>query len=147
AMSAAGGPWLFSARVDVAVFLGSAAVALALLPLGWALGVAGGDTPEWAWIGVILLVDVAHVWSTTARVYLDRDELARRPYLYGLAPLCAYLVGVALYSEDALLFWRVLAYLAVFHFVRQQYGWVALYRARAGESDSDRLGRWLDVLV
>src|SRR5947209_7492554 len=26
-----------------------------------------------------------------------------------------------------------LAYLAVFHFVRQQYGWVAMYRARAGE--------------
>ena len=29
------------------------------------------------------------------------------------------------------LFWRVLAYLAVLHFVRQQYGWVALYRAAA----------------
>jgi hypothetical protein len=35
-----------------------------------------------------------------------------------------------------------LAYLAVFHFVRQQYGWVALYRARAGEKG--RLGRWID---
>jgi hypothetical protein len=36
----------------------------------------------------------------------------------------------------------VLAYVAVFHFVRQQYGWVALYRRKAGEVD--RLGRWID---
>jgi hypothetical protein len=49
---------------------------------------------------------------------------------------------VALYSEGEMLFWRVLAYLAVFHFVRQQYGWVALYRAKGGEHD--RTGRWID---
>ena len=47
-----------------------------------------------------------------------------------LAPVLAYALGVALYSEGEALFWRTLAYLAVFHFVRQQYGWVALYRAR-----------------
>ncbi|MEO6420980.1 MAG: hypothetical protein ABIP39_16330, partial [Polyangiaceae bacterium] len=33
-----------------------------------------------------------------------------------------------------LLFWRALAYLAVFHFIRQQRGWVAIYRARAREN-------------
>jgi hypothetical protein len=42
----------------------------------------------------------------------------------------------------AALFWRGLAYLAVFHFVRQQYGWLMLYRARAGERS--RLGAWVD---
>ena len=40
---------------------------------------------------------------------------------------------MALYSRGELVFWRALAYLAVFHFVRQQYGWMALYRARMGE--------------
>jgi hypothetical protein len=50
---------------------------------------------------------------------------------------------MALYSRGALVFWRVLAYLAVFHFVRQQYGWVALYRARAGERS--RAGRVVDA--
>ena len=39
-------------------------------------------------------------------------------------------------------FWRVLAYVAVFHFVRQQYGWVALYRRRLGHHS--RLDRVLD---
>jgi hypothetical protein len=54
-----------------------------------------------------------------------------------------YGVGVALYSEGEMIFWRALAYLAVFHFVRQQYGWVALYRGRLGEKS--RLDRWLDT--
>lgn len=125
--------WLFSAPVDLAVFLGSALVALALLPLGAQLGVLYGDAPEWTWIVAVLVIDVAHVWSTTFRVYLDREELSRRPWLYGLIPLFAWIGGVTLYSESALTFWRVLAYMAVFHFVRQQYGWVMLYRARAGE--------------
>lgn len=139
------GMWLFSGRVDLAVFLGSAILALLLLPLGAALGVLHGDAPEWTWIAAVLLIDVAHVWSTIFRVYLDREELARRFWLYILVPLCAYAVGVALYSESSLLFWRALAYMAVFHFVRQQYGWVILYRARVGELD--RLGRALDTAV
>jgi hypothetical protein len=41
-------------------------------------------------------------------------------------------VGVLLHSQSSQLFWRVLAYTAVLHFVRQQYGWVALYRRRLG---------------
>ncbi len=47
--------------------------------------------------------------------------------------------GVAAYSVSALIFWRILAYLAVFHFVRQQYGWVALYRRKNGEGKDGRL--------
>ena len=43
---------------------------------------------------------------------------------------------------DLAVFWRALAYLAVFHFIRQQYGWVMLYRVRGGERG--RAGRWLD---
>jgi hypothetical protein len=50
--------------------------------------------------------------------------------LYSLVPLLGFAIGVALYSEGELVFWRALAYLAVFHFIRQQYGWVALYRVR-----------------
>lgn len=139
------GPWLFSARVDIGVFLGSALASLALLALGAALGILHHDTPAWTWVPAVLLIDVAHVWSTTFRVYLDRDERRRRPWLYLLAPVFIWVLGVALYSEGAAVFWRVLAYMAVFHFVRQQYGWVALYRARAGEPDGP--GRWLDTAV
>jgi len=137
------GPWLFSAPVDLATFLGSAALSLLLLAYGGYLGVLHEESPEWAWAPFILLIDVAHVYATGFRVYFDRQELTRRPALYLLTPLLCYGLGVALYSEGETLFWRVLAYFAVFHFVRQQYGWVALYRAKAKEPDG--WGRWIDT--
>jgi hypothetical protein len=128
------GRWLVSASWDVAVFGGSAVLAFALLVWGRVSGVLEGVTPPWAWLATVLAVDVAHVWSTAYRVYLDPEERRRRPALYLGIPLAAYVAGVVLYSTSAALFWRVLAYLAVFHFVRQQYGWVALYRRRLGHS-------------
>jgi hypothetical protein len=138
-------PWLFSASTDLTVFLGSAIVSLLALWIGARAGVLYGGTPDWAWVPAVLLIDVAHVWSTSFRVYLDKAELKRRPWLYSLVPVLGLAIGVALYSEGELVFWRVLAYLAVFHFIRQQYGWVALYRVRAGERDA--LGRWIDMVA
>jgi len=135
--------WLFSARTDLMAFLGSAVVSLLALWIGARAGVLNSDSPDWVWIPFVLLLDVAHVYATAFRVYFDPAELKRRLWLYVLVPVLGYAVGVALYSEGDLLFWRALAYLAVFHFVRQQYGWVALYRARLGEKD--RLGKWLDA--
>ena len=64
-------------------------------------------------------------------------------YAFVLVPVAAYAVGVALYSEGELNFWRVLAIVAVFHFVRQQYGWVALYRRKLGETE--RWTWWVDA--
>ena len=141
AASARSSPWLFSPLTDVAVFGGSAAVSLVLLWVGARAGVLDADSPEWAWVPAVLLVDVAHVYASLYRVYFDTKELRRRASLYLLAPAVALALGVALYSESDVLFWRALAYLAVFHFVRQQYGWVALYRVRAGERG------WLGQLV
>jgi hypothetical protein len=131
--------WLFSAPIDLAVFGGTALISLVLVALGPR---AGSESPEWTWITGVLLVDVAHVWSTGFVVYLDPLEWRRRPVLYAAVPVAAFAAGVALYACGEGVFWRALAYLAVFHFIRQQYGWVMLYRARNGERD--RLGRWLD---
>jgi hypothetical protein len=131
--------WLFSAPIDLALFAGTAIVALLLVPIGPS---SGAESPEWTWITGVLLVDVAHVWSTAFVVYLDPAERQRRPALYAFTPLAAFAAGVALYVAGEGVFWRVLAYLAAFHFIRQQYGWVMMYRARAGERD--RAGRWLD---
>lgn len=136
-------PWLFSAPVDLAAFLGSAVVSLLALAWGAEHGLlAGGDTPRWAWVSLILLVDVAHVYATGFRVYFDPGELRRRPWLYAGVPAACFVIAAAAYSEGEMLFWRLLAYLAVFHFVRQQYGWVALYRSKAGERES--WSKWID---
>jgi hypothetical protein len=165
-MSSGRSPWLFSPAIDLTVFLGSALLSVALVlaapwlgldgglggALGDALAPAGAsgpgsgqpaESPRWTWLVAVLLVDVAHVWSTAFVVYLDPAEWRRRPALYAGAPLGAWLLGIAVYQLGGeALFWRCLAYLAAFHFVRQQYGWVMMYRGRAGERD--RLGRWLD---
>lgn len=133
--------WLFSREIDLTVFLGSAVVSLLLLALGWQTGVLNDDSPDWAWISAVLLIDVAHVWSTSFRVYFDTAEFKRRFWLYTLVPVFGYAVGVALYSEGDLVFWKALAMIAVFHFVRQQYGWVALYRRKLGETE-----RWTWVV-
>jgi hypothetical protein len=127
--------WLFSREIDLAVFLGSAVVSLMLLAVGWQVGILNADSPDWTWITAVLLIDVAHVWSTSFRVYFDTAEFKRRFWLYVLVPVFGYAIGVALYSEGELVFWKALAIVAVFHFVRQQYGWVALYRRKLGETE------------
>jgi hypothetical protein len=142
ASSVPGSLWIFSRRVDLLVFalpaLASLALCAALRP-----GADAGESPEWVWIAGVLLVDVAHVWSTAFVTYLEPSELRRHPQRYWLVPGAGWALGVVLYGlGGAGLFWRCLAYLAVFHFVRQQYGWLMLYRARARERG--RLGAAID---
>ena len=137
--------WLFSPGIDLSVFLGSAVASLAFLAIGWRLGILNGESPDWMWISAVLLIDVAHVWSTSFRVYFDKAELRRRFWLYLLVPAFGYALGIALYSEGELLFWKVLALIAVFHFVRQQYGWVALYRRKRGETE--KWTWWIDAVA
>lgn len=141
--AAAQSRWLFSREVDLSVFLGSAVVSLLLLAVGWQLGILNEESPDWTWITAVLLIDIAHVWSTSFRVYFDGEEFKRRVWLYTLVPVFGYAIGVALYTEGELVFWRALAILAVFHFVRQQYGWVALYRRKLGETSN--LTWWIDA--
>ncbi|MDM4018802.1 hypothetical protein [Roseiconus lacunae] len=136
-------PWLFGPRIDVLTFGGSCLLAFAFLGIGNYFGVLHDDTPDWTWVIAILLIDVAHVYATGFRVYFDPGELRRRPWLYGLTPVLAFTVGWAFYSESSAMFWRCLAYLAVFHFIRQQYGWVALYRRKA--NDHGAIGKWIDT--
>lgn len=121
--------WLFSAPVDTLSFFGAAGFAAVFAAAGVALGI-DGETPLWAWVVLVLGIDVAHVWSTLFRVYLDGEELRRRPLLYFAAPVGCWLLGVLAY--EAGVFWRALAYLAAWHFIRQQVGWMALYGRRAG---------------
>jgi hypothetical protein len=124
-------PWLFGPVADVAVFGGSAALGLTLVGARRVLGIPA-ELPEWGFLAFVVGVDVAHVYATLFRTYFDRDEIARHPARYALIPLFLYLTGVGLHLRSSHAFWRVLAYLAVFHFVRQQAGWAALYRSRAG---------------
>jgi hypothetical protein len=124
------GPWLFSRAVDLGAFAGSALAAWALVLLGWPLGLLDADAPTWTFFTCVVAVDVAHVWSMGFRSYFDGAELRARPLLYASVPLAAYLCGVGLHAFSSRVFWGALAYLAVFHFVRQQAGFLRLYARR-----------------
>lgn len=134
--------WLFGPQLDIGVFMGSAALSVALLLWGFRRGWVYGESPEWSWVCAVLLVDVAHVWSTGFRTYFDPNEVKKRPGLYIGTPLLSWIGGVLLYSFSSGVFWSGMAYLAVWHFIRQQYGWVVLYRRRCGEID--RTSHWID---
>ncbi len=135
--------WLFGRSLDLAVFFGSFALSMIALALGAWTGVLDDETPSWAWVPAVILCDVAHVWATAFRTYLDPGERRARKRLFTLVPIAGLAASVALYALGKMTFWRALAYLAIFHFVRQQYGWVSLYRARNGERD--RLGKAIDT--
>lgn len=127
---AAEGPWLFGRRIDLLAFGGSALLAFALVGAGIATGTLESDVPDWVFFACIVAVDVAHVWCTLFRVYFDGAEVKRRPLLFVGLPIVLYAVSVFLHAAGSLVFWRVLAYLAVFHFIRQQVGWMKLYNGR-----------------
>ncbi|MEO0322400.1 MAG: hypothetical protein AAF447_05560 [Myxococcota bacterium] len=141
------GPWLFDRRADLWAFGATALLSLGLLALGAHLGIAESDAPEWVWLGGVLAVDVAHVWSTNVRVYLDGPELRRRPLVYFGAPVLAYLAGAVAYGFGPGVFWRALAYVAAWHFVRQQAGWIALHARRSGARAWERRLDLLTVYV
>lgn len=141
------GPWLLSRRADLLLFGGSTAASLLLLGVGAGAGWLHADLPPGLWLAFVVGVDVAHVWSTGWRVYADRAEFLSRAPLYLAIPAAAWGAGVVAHSISPALFWRLLAYAAVFHFVRQQYGWVALYRRKSGENGEPdgAATRWIDT--
>lgn len=130
--------WILGAKADVAIFTGPILAAFALIYYAHARGVLHDDMPPWMFALLIVACDVAHVYATAFRVYLDPVRFKRRPGLYVGVPVMCFAAGVLLYSAGPGVFWRVLAYLALWHFVRQQWGWVAFSRARAGEGNVDR---------
>ncbi len=122
--------WLHSAAFDLGWFCGPpllAASAVLLLP-----ALRAADTPTWGWLLFVVFIDVGHVYASLYRTYLDPEEFARRRSLYVYLPLAAWVAGVALHRVSPLAFWRGFAYLAVFHFVRQQYGFLRAYARLEG---------------
>ena len=125
--------WLHSPAFDLAWFAGPpliAALAVLLIPT-----LRAAETPAWGWLVFVVFIDVGHVYATLYRTYLDPVEFPRRRALYVYLPLACWLGGALLYRMSALTFWRALAYLAVYHFVRQQYGFMRAYAHLEGRKE------------
>ncbi|CCG52169.1 Probable transmembrane protein of unknown function [Flavobacterium indicum GPTSA100-9 = DSM 17447] len=90
------------------------------------------------WLLFIVFIDVAHVYSTLYKTYFNPKERQKFKGLLIKLPLISLLSGVVLYGIGSQFFWSVLAYIAVYHFIRQQYGFMRLY-ARFEEKKTSRL--------
>jgi hypothetical protein len=125
--SAARQPWIHSAAIDGVFILGPALLATAAALLIVLCGHAQAGVGLASWALLVIGVDVAHVYSTVYRTYFDPIERARLSSWLIAVPIGTWVLGVLLYSMSAATFWTALAYTAVFHFVRQQYGFLMLY--------------------
>jgi hypothetical protein len=91
------------------------------------------------WVILVICVDVSHVYSTLFRLYWDRETFSKNKRLLLLIPVTAFVIGFALHYYDPPVFWRLLAYVAAFHFIRQQYGFMRLYSRKENASAFNRL--------
>jgi hypothetical protein len=137
--------WIHSPAVDLSVIILPAFIISALVIVFQPVFSQIDELPVWLWALLIVGVDVAHVYGTLFRTYFNPVEFEQRKALLVFVPILCWLTGMLIYSVEALFFWRALAYLAVFHFVRQQYGFMAIY-SRNEPTDFRRF-RWLDTLV
>jgi len=137
--------WIISPLEDLVWFHGSVIAGIALLALF--LGIARhGDPGGHAVVLTVFLwgalLDGTHVWATYARSYLAPDDPSHAVLpgawsaaLLGIGPIVA-LLGAAAGSPGLFAVFLLSAYLwAYWHLVRQHYGFVMLYRGRAGETD------------
>jgi hypothetical protein len=121
-------PWIYSPKFDLSAIIGPP-VAITAVVLIWGKQLARLDEPPWLWVLLVLGIDVAHVYSSLFRTYFDKDEFTKRRRLYLVVPALCWGIGVALYAIwGPTVFWSAVAYFAIYHFVRQQYGFLMLYR-------------------
>ncbi|MEO0335121.1 MAG: hypothetical protein AAF202_01925, partial [Pseudomonadota bacterium] len=137
-------PWLKSASFDTAFILLPPIFATAFVFLLQLTPYNFEEVPVWGWVLFVLFIDVAHVYSTLYRTYFDQEEFEARRELYTMVPMFAFVGALLLHALSPLWFWRALAYIAVFHFVRQQYGFMMLYRRQEITANWEK---WLDRSV
>lgn len=120
-------PWIHSARFDTSFILFPAILITTLVLVFHSKLNTFNTVSPWLWLLLIVGIDVSHVYSTLFRTYLDKEEFQQRQALYILTPLFGWIIGCFLYTISSLTFWRALTYLAVFHFIRQQLGFMMIY--------------------
>ena len=130
--------WLVSRKFDIALVAGPLAVAFLALLFWQRLGIG---EPLWAYLLFFVSFDVAHVWATGFLTYFDKAAFAERRLLFTAPIFLFFVLAAAVHFVSETWFWTAIAYFAIFHFVRQQYGFIAIYRVLAGEKEGALLDK------
>ncbi len=120
--------WIHNRRFDsIWILFPPIAVWLIVVLFHKQLEAIQDDYSFWTWLILIVFIDVAHVYASIFRSYLVKEKWKTHRRLFIALPLFCFAVSSVLYSFGSSVFWSVLAYIAVFHFIRQQYGFMRLY--------------------
>ena len=138
-------PWIHKSKTDFLLILFPAFFVLGIVFVfqDW-LSQIQEDYSFYTWLFLIVFIDVAHVYATLFKTYFVKSEFQRRKKLYIGLPIICLLIGLFLFGFGSSVFWSVLAYVAVFHFIRQQYGFVRLY---ARKEEKTKINRYSDALI
>lgn len=129
-------PWIHKAKTDLIFIIGPSFFVLGFIFLFQKyIDKIENEYSFYTWLFLIVFIDVAHVYATLFKTYFVADEFKKNKKRLMLLPVVCFIVGLVLFSFGRLVFWSFLAYIAVFHFIRQQYGFMRLY-ARTEEKSS-----------
>lgn len=136
--------WIVSRRFDLGWFFGGAAIGLGMAALHF---FARAPVLLLLWIWIICF-DGPHMAAGYSRTFADRETRRTKPRLLGLSLLAfaagplALVANLALRSPDPFqLFLGGVSIYAIYHVVRQHYGFLMLYRAKNGDRRDFKLDR------
>ena len=121
-------PWIHKAKTDgIFILAPSFLVLLIVLLFHNQLLQIEKNYSFYVWLILIVGIDVAHVYATLFKTYFVKETFNQSKKLLISLPIICFIIGLILFSFGTLVFWSFLAYVAVFHFIRQQYGFMRLY--------------------
>ncbi|WP_428230484.1 hypothetical protein [Flavobacterium sp.] len=121
-------PWIHKAKTDFTFIIGPSFFVLGIIFLFQDyITEIENKYSFYTWLFLIVFIDVAHVYATLFKTYFVADEFKKDKKRLLLLPTICFAIGIILFSFGSLVFWSFLAYVAVFHFIRQQYGFMRLY--------------------
>jgi hypothetical protein len=131
-----GQPWIHKLKTDSVFILAPSFIVVAIVFIFQdALTAIEENYSFYTWLFLIVFVDVAHVYATLFKTYFVEEEFKRSRKLLISLPLICFVIGIILFAFGSAIFWSVLAYVAVFHFIRQQYGFMRLYSRNETKSN------------
>lgn len=135
--------WALSRRFDTLGFVMPIFVAFLLVPL--TRSVPDSEVPLIYYVPLVMMVDVAHVYGTLLRTVFDSEATAANFSIFVKAPVFLFIITfliIVIGGEE--LAWTLLAYFAIFHFMKQPFGILCLFKARMGDFDPSqhRIDYW-----
>jgi len=140
----AGSPWLVNKSKEIQLILLPLFVPVLLVIIFKDYFSTHHEVTTGWWLLLVLLIDVSHVYSTLFRFYWEKSTFQKFKKILLIIPIAAFVVGLSLHLYDSFLFWRILAYVALYHFIRQQYGFLRLYSRK---QEQGKMERFIDSLA